>query len=60
MAQTRSDVGTEPLERIAEVLRQRLSQSGVELPDNDIDELARQVYTGDADGPAEPGRDTSS
>ncbi|MFK4836997.1 hypothetical protein ACI3KY_14835 [Microbacterium sp. ZW T2_14] len=59
VAQTRSDVGTEPLERIAEVLRQRLSQSGVELPDNDIDELARQVYTGDADGPAEPGRDTS-
>lgn len=59
VAQTRSDVGTEPLERIAEVLRQRLSQSGVDLPDHDIEELARQVYTGDADSPAEPGRDTS-
>ena len=59
VAQTRSDVGTEPLERIAEVLRQRLSQSGVDLPDNDIEELARQVSTGDADSPAQPGRDTS-
>ncbi|MEV5069392.1 hypothetical protein MRBLMI12_000965 [Microbacterium sp. LMI12-1-1.1] len=57
VAQTRSDVGTEPLERIAEVLRQRLSQSGVDLPDNDIEELARQVSTGDADSPAAPGRD---
>lgn len=59
VAQTRADVGTEPLERIAEVLRQRLTQAGVDLPDNDVDELARQVSTGDADGPAAPGRDAS-
>lgn len=59
VAQTRGDVGTEPLERIAEVLRQRLTQAGVDLPDDDVDELARQVSMGDADGPAGPGRDAS-
>ena len=56
VAQTRQDVGTEPLEQIAHVLRQRLTQSGVELPENDIEELARQVSTGDADDPAHPRR----
>ena len=60
VVQTRSDVGSEPLERIAEVLRQRLTQAGVELPEHDIEELARQVSTGDADGPADPGRDASA
>lgn len=53
VAQTRADVGTEPLERIAEVLQQRLSQAGVDLPEHDVEELARQVQTGDADSPAE-------
>lgn len=51
VAQTRSDVGTEPVERIAEVLTQRLEQSGVPLPESDVEELARQVSTGDADAP---------
>lgn len=52
VAQTRADVGTESLERIAEVLHQRLEQAGVDLPDGDVEELARQVSTGDADSPA--------
>jgi hypothetical protein len=51
VAQTRSDVGTEPVERIAEVLTQRLEQSGVPLPESDVAELARQVSTGDAAAP---------
>jgi len=54
VAQTRADVGTEPVERIAEVLRQRLEQAGVDLSDTDVRELARQVSTGDAAGPATP------
>ena len=57
VAQTRQDVGTHPLEEIAHVLRQRLTQSGVELPDNDIEELARQVAVGDTDDPARPRRE---
>lgn len=51
VAQTRADVGTEPIERITEVLRQRLDQSGIDLPDGDVQELARQVSTGDAESP---------
>ena len=51
VAQTRQDVGTESLERVAEVLRQRLEQAGVPVTDADIDELAHQVWTGDAEGP---------
>ncbi|MCR2792092.1 hypothetical protein NQ156_03345 [Microbacterium sp. zg.Y625] len=46
VAQTRSDVATEPHERIVEVLHQRLEQSGIRLPDDEIAELARQVSTG--------------
>ncbi len=53
VAQTRSDVGAEPQERIAEVLHQRLEQAGVDLPDDEVDELARQVSTGDSAAPAE-------
>ena len=52
VAQTRADVGTEPIERITEVLRQRLDQSGIDLPDGDVQELARQVSTGDAESPS--------
>ena len=52
VAQTRADVGIEPVERIAEVLRQRLDQAGVSLPDADVEELARQVSTGDAASPS--------
>lgn len=51
VAQTRADVGTEPLERIADVLGQRLEQAGIDLPDADIQELAHQVSTGDAQSP---------
>ncbi len=57
VAQTRQDVGTHPLEEIAHVLRQRLTQSGIELPENDIEELARQVSVGDTDDPARPRRE---
>lgn len=46
VAQTRSDLATEPHARIVEVLRQRLEQAGIHLPDEDISELARQVSTG--------------
>lgn len=46
VAQTRSDVSVEPVERVVEVLKQRLEQSGIHLPDEEIAELARQVTTG--------------
>ena len=46
VAQTRSDVATEPHDRIVEVLHQRLEQSGIHLPEDEISELARQVSTG--------------
>ena len=48
VAQTRADVGTESIDRIAQVLAQRLEQSGIDLPDSDIRELAQQVSTGEA------------
>jgi hypothetical protein len=51
VVQTRADVGTEPLDRIAQVLRQRFDQAGFDLTDTDIEELARQVSTGDAQSP---------
>jgi hypothetical protein len=51
VAQTRSDVGSETVERIEQVLRQRLEQSGVDLPDDEIRELAQQVSTGDTARP---------
>jgi hypothetical protein len=48
VAQTRQDIaGTEP-ERVFDVLKQRLEQSGIDLPDSDVHELARQITTGDA------------
>lgn len=53
VAQTRQDIGTEPLERIQEVLQQRFDQSGIELSENDVRELAQQVSTGDAQSPTE-------
>jgi hypothetical protein len=51
VAQTRQDVGTDPVERIADVLRQRLEQSGIDLPEDEIEELAHQVATGDSKSP---------
>jgi hypothetical protein len=48
VAQTRQDTGTAPRERIVDVLRDRLQQAGVELDDAEIEELARQVSTGDS------------
>lgn len=51
VAQTRQDVGSEQVERVEDVLRQRLEQSGIDLPDSDIQELARQITTGDARHP---------
>lgn len=52
VAQTRADVSTEPVERIIQVLGQRLDQSGIDLPDDEVAELARQVSTGDAESPS--------
>jgi hypothetical protein len=48
VVQTRDDIaGTQP-ERVFDVLKQRLEQAGIALPDSDIEELARQITTGDA------------
>jgi hypothetical protein len=41
VVQTRADHGIDGPERIAEVLRQRLSQAGIDLTDDQIDELAQ-------------------
>ncbi len=51
VAQTRQDVGTQSVEEIAHVLAQRLEQSGVPLPEAEVQELARQISTGDAAAP---------
>ncbi|QKJ18482.1 hypothetical protein [Microbacterium hominis] len=52
VAQTRSDVGAESLDQIRHVLGQRLEQTGIELPDHVVDELARQIHSGDPAAPA--------
>ncbi|BDV31645.1 hypothetical protein [Microbacterium terricola] len=43
VAQTRMDVANEPLDRIAEVLHQRLEQAGISLSDEEIGRLAERV-----------------
>jgi len=43
VAQTRVDVGGEPLDRIADVLHQRLEQAGISLSDDEIAALAERV-----------------
>jgi hypothetical protein len=48
VVQTRSDVGTEPVERIADVLKQRFEDAGIEVTDERTADLAQQVATGDA------------
>jgi len=48
VAQTRNDLAATEPERVPQVLRERLEQSGIDLPDAEIDELARQITTGDA------------
>lgn len=53
VAQTRQDIGSESVDRIAEVLTQRFGQSGVDLPENEVRELAQQIATGDASSPQE-------
>jgi hypothetical protein len=55
VVQTRQDSGTAAPEHIAEVLRDRLQQVGVEVSDAELSELARQVSTGDADAPDDSG-----
>ena len=47
VVQTRSDVGDQSEEQIQHVLKQRLEQSGIDLPDADIAELAHQISGGD-------------
>ncbi len=41
VAQTRADHASDGTERIAEVLRQRLSQAGIDLTDDEVAELAQ-------------------
>jgi hypothetical protein len=48
VVQTRDDIASTQPERVYDVLKQRLEQSGIDLPDSDIQELARQITTGDA------------
>ena len=48
VVQTRDDIAATQPERVYDVLKQRLEQSGIDLPDSDIQELARQITTGDA------------
>jgi len=48
VAQTRNDLAATEPEKVPDALRQRLEQSGINLPDDEIDELARQITTGDA------------
>ena len=47
VAQTRQDLAATQPERVRDVLAERFAQSGVSLPDAEIDELARQITTGD-------------
>jgi hypothetical protein len=47
VAQTRNDLAASEPERVPEVLRERLEQAGIDLPDAEIEELARQITTGD-------------
>lgn len=54
VAQTRSDVGTRTFDEIRHVLAQRLEQTGIALLDDEIDELVRQISTGDAAAPDRP------
>lgn len=48
VAQTRSDLAATAPEKVYDVLQQRLQQSGIDLPDSEVRELARQITTGDA------------
>jgi hypothetical protein len=45
-AQTRVDVGGEGVERIAEVLRQRFADAGIEVSDDDRAALAERIARG--------------
>lgn len=51
VAQTRQDIGTGSEEEVTHILKQRLEQSGVPLPDSDVAELVKQIRTGDAETP---------
>ena len=48
VAQTRVDVGDQDDARIADVLRQRLDQSGIATTDDELGQLTRRVRNGDA------------
>lgn len=47
VAQTRQDAGTAERGQVLHILRQRLEQSGIDLPDAAIEELADQITVGD-------------
>lgn len=45
LAQTRADVAGEDVDRVAEVLRQRFSDAGMTVSDDDVRELAARVVS---------------
>lgn len=47
VAQTRQDAGAADREQVLHILRQRLEQSGIDLPDDEIEELVDQITVGD-------------
>ncbi|MGB4779043.1 hypothetical protein [Microbacterium sp.] len=47
VAQVRADVATSDADEVRRVLAQRLEQAGIDLPDDEIDELAQQITMGD-------------
>lgn len=48
VVQTRADLAATAPDRVFDVLKQRLEQSGVDLPDEEVRELAKQITEGDA------------
>jgi hypothetical protein len=51
-AQTRVDLGDESHERYEEVLRQRLSDAGIQQTDDEVSDLARRSHPGSGGGGA--------
>lgn len=49
-AQTRVDLGDESQDRYEEVLRQRLTDSGIQITDDDVSALARRSSRGSGGG----------
>ena len=50
--QTRADVGGKDADAVEHVLRQRLEQTGIDLPDSDIHDIAERLASGEQWTPA--------